>query len=248
MGIDILTLAAARAGKGGGSASKYKQPDWGAETAIVDLLPETELTVMEEVGAALLMQEVTLTEGNVYTVNFNGTEYDCTAVHGDNMSGVALGNVGAMLEGMPVTDDPFIFMAISEEDRENFAGACAMVVPLDGSTTFTLSIKGEKAEIHTIPAEYIQKVEPLYVQANGSTSTVSCKKIVECIKAGIPVFFLTGVDGVAGTVALNLSMFTDDYVTFTGIRSYGTKIRIHVIAIDKNNDVTERTYEIQSET
>lgn len=47
MSIDILTLAAARAGKGGGSASKYKQPEWGAETGIVDILPETAISVGE---------------------------------------------------------------------------------------------------------------------------------------------------------------------------------------------------------
>lgn len=196
MGIDILTLAAAMAGKGGGSASKYKQPDWGAEMlGLVELLPNTELTVMEEVGAALLMQEVNLTEGNVYTVNFNGTEYNCTAVYQEGMTGVSLGNVGAMLEGMPVTDDPFIFVAISEEFREEIAGACAMAVPLDGSTTFTLSIKEKNEEIHKIPVKYVERVpfEPLVVnvsQINGTNSvlTHSFAEIYDAIESGRTVF------------------------------------------------------------
>lgn len=191
-------------GSGGGSASKYKQPEWGADTAIVDILPETELTVMEEVGAALVMQEVTLTEGNVYTVNFNGTEYNCTAVYGDNLTGVSLGNVGAMMEGMPATDDPFIFMAIPEENRENFAGACAMAVPLDGSASFTLSIKGESGEIHKIPAEYAEHapVEPFIIAATGTHPNINSgykidktwNEIEQAIVSGRMVYFHYSLD------------------------------------------------------
>lgn len=191
MGIDILTLAAARAGKGsGGSASKYKQPDWGSETSIAEILPETELTADPDAGAALLMQEVTLVEGNVYTVKFNGTEYKCTAVYQELMTGVALGNVGAMIEGMPVTDDPFIFVTINEGDRVDFAGACAMVVPLDGSETFTLSIKGEVETVYEIPAKYTASKNALMVTtSNGEHASVNALRIKEAVEAGTLVYF-----------------------------------------------------------
>lgn len=155
MGIDILTFAAARAGKGGGgSASKYKQPEWGADTTIVDILPETELTILEEVGASLIMQEVPLTAGNVYTVNFNGTEYACATIS-NGSENLLLGNAGAIDETFPVTDEPFIFMTIPEEQRDQYMGACAVAVPLDGSETFTFAIKGDGTAYKRIPSEYI---------------------------------------------------------------------------------------------
>ena len=171
MAIDILTLAAAKAtaGGGGGNTSKYKQPDWGVESGTVDILAETELTVMEDVGVALVMTEVNLTAGYIYTVNFNGADYDCTAFYQDGMVGIALGNAGAVQEGLPVTDDPFFLMTVNEENRENFAGACAMASALDGSVSFTLSIKG--TEIHAIPAKYVEHapVAPLVIKVTGYT-------------------------------------------------------------------------------
>ena len=139
----------------GGSTSKYAQPEWGAEIGLVDILPETEFTVDEAMGVALGMQEVALTVGDVYTVTYNGTDYACTAYFKDGMPGAALGNLAALEEGAPATDDPFIIVAIDEEYRENYDGKCLLVVPLDGSTTFTLAIKIEGEIIHTIPFKYL---------------------------------------------------------------------------------------------
>lgn len=179
--------------------SKYKQPEWGAETlGLVEILPETELTVMEEVGAAMVMQEVTLTEGNVYTVNYNGTEYACTAIS-NGSTNLLLGNTGAIDETFPVTDEPFIFMTIPEEQRDQYMGACAIAVPLDGSITFTLSIKEKNEEIHKIPAEYAEHapVEPLIITVTGMQVGVNSgykidrtwKEIEQAVVAGRMVYF-----------------------------------------------------------
>lgn len=178
--------------------SQYKQPEWGAETAIVDILPETELTILEEVGAAMVMQEVTLTEGNVYTVKFNGTEYACTAIS-NGSENLLLGNAGAVDETFPVTDEPFIFMTIPEEQRDQYMGACAIAMPLDGSTSFTLSIRGESGEIHKIPAEYAEHapVEPLIITVTEMHSGVNSgykidrtwNEIEQAIVSGRMVYF-----------------------------------------------------------
>lgn len=222
MGIDILTLAAAMAGKGGGSASKYKQPEWGADTAIVDILPETELTILEEVGAAMVMQEVTLTEGNVYTVKFNGTEYACTAIS-NSSTGLLLGNAGAIDETFPVTSEPFIFMAIPEEQREQYMGAYAIVVPLDGSTSFTLSIKNTTGEIHKIPAEYTE-LSPLIVNliVEGTTGKmdVAFADIMKAIRAGKNVYVNNG------TFMYPLNYIRDDEITFGGFYHDDTDTRV----------------------
>ena len=169
--------------------SKYKQPEWGSKTAIVDILPETELTVMEEVSAAMVMQEVTLTEGNVYTVNYNGTEYACTAIS-NGSTNLLLGNAGAIDETFPVTDEPFIFMTIPEEQRDQYMGACAVAMPLDGSTTFTLSIRGEVETVYEIPAKYTASKNALVVTtSDGERASVSFDKIRDAVNAGTLVYF-----------------------------------------------------------
>ena len=81
MGIDILTLAAARAGKGsGGSASKYKQPDWGVEST--EVLKEQHLLPEQANGMGFGIYEPLsndLVVGEKYIVMWNDTEYTCIA-------------------------------------------------------------------------------------------------------------------------------------------------------------------------
>lgn len=147
--------SAGEGGVGGGS-SKYTQPDWGAETGLIEILPEIVLEVNEDTGAAFGMQEAHLTSGDSYTVTYNGADYVCTAFYAEGMPGTSLGNLGVMDEGLPVTEDPFIIMAIDEEFREDYGGAALVVFPVDGSASFTLSIKGEGEIIHKIPGEYVE--------------------------------------------------------------------------------------------
>ena len=155
-------------GSGGGSSSKYEQPEWGGEhVENYAYMPETELTVIEDVGAALVMSEVTgITAGESYTVIYNGTEYVCEAINVEG-TGIVLGNAGALFEGMPITEDPFMVMMVPEDVRENFMGAYVMVAPLDGSAIFTLAIVGEKDIVHAIPAKYLEAAsKPLIVSVD----------------------------------------------------------------------------------
>ena len=189
MGIDILTLAAARAGKGsGGSASKYKQPDWGAETAIVDILPEAEYTATAETeGAAPVMQLVPLVAEQVYTVTYNGVEYNCTAMPIEEdgvVTSFALGNMA--IEGGEDTGEPFLCVFAARDEAASEMGLYGIILPLDGSTTFTLSIKGAGEIIHPIPAEYTENESVLRVNLgyNYSSADKTYDEIMAAINAG----------------------------------------------------------------
>ena len=161
-------------GSGGGSTSKYKQPEWGAETAIVDILPETTFEATEDMdGMAPVMESLpyTLVGGNTYEVIYNGTSYSCVCLDEDNGNDggtLCLGNAAATGIEAPVSDEPFVFVMFYGSALDDM-GVPGIAMPLDGSVTFTLSIKGESGEIHKIPAEYAEQVPyaPLIVTFPG---------------------------------------------------------------------------------
>lgn len=164
--------------------SKYKQPEWGADTAIVDILPETELTILsEDEPMAVIQEKVTLVSGAVYTVNYNGTEYNCTAYASEDGSVVTLGNAAA--DGGEDTGEPF-YGGIYSDDMAAEMGFHAIIVPLDGSTTFTVSIKGEVESIHTIPPEYIPFGRIDIGEDMAASKTYA--EILAAINAGVNVF------------------------------------------------------------
>lgn len=178
MGIDILTLAAARAGKGGGgSASKYKQPEWGVEDG-AEMLAESVIALEDGQGMISAYTKIP-TVGNVYTVNWNGTTYNCTAFeYNGGVSMIALGNFAAF--GREDTGEPFAILA-TPEDMIEAAGAAGMIMALDGSESVTLSITGEA--VYTIPEKFLEYKEPLFVTLLEELSTID--KTYEQIKAAI---------------------------------------------------------------
>lgn len=199
MGIDILTLAAARAGKGGGSASKYKQPDWGAEGEKI-VLPEATYEVDPDTGMVAIMQEFTLVEGAEYIVNYNGVEYKCicSALNaGDEEKpriNYLIGNIGAVTGGNPTTD-PFAIMRASDEEVAEL-GFYGALLPFDGSASVTVSVRSDI--VHKIPKEYIENPNaPLLVTLNDrdvSSSTsfdVDFDTIWEAFKAGRNIILRT---------------------------------------------------------
>lgn len=192
--LGLSALNTANAGKGlkvaddgTMAAEKYQQPEWGSETAIVELLPETELSIMsEDEPMAIVQQKVTLIGGAVYTVNYNGTEYECTAYEGGEGGIVMLGNAAAV-DGED-TGEPF-FLAFYDDTIAAEIGYYEAVVPLDGSTMFTLSIKGVVETIHAIPVKYLQNSTVMCVNlADNSTADKTYDEIKEAVNAGMHVY------------------------------------------------------------
>lgn len=132
-----------------------------AYTGMVEILPETTFEATEETeGMALIMEPPLhmLIEGGTYEVNYNGASYNCVCyalASEEDGTIYVLGNAGAVEEGLPVTDDPFV-IAFYEEAFAVAQGLWGMAIPLDGSTTITLSITGEAEKVSHMDRKYIK--------------------------------------------------------------------------------------------
>jgi hypothetical protein len=107
---------------------------------------------------------ISLIAGETYTVHWNGTNYTCIA-HGsaeDGNMGIFLGN-SAAIEGSMTTDDPFVVAALFPEGAAEM-GCGILAVPLDGSTSLTLSITGPVEVVHPLDEKYLPKAA---IPANG---------------------------------------------------------------------------------
>ena len=105
-----------------------------------------------------------LMAGDVATVKYNGTDYECKAVDGKAIQPdaptkvVAMGNLAAMgLEGIEGSNPnaPFVLVAMPNGDLTE--GLYAMLIPLDGATAATLSVtsKQTRTTIKTIDPEFL---------------------------------------------------------------------------------------------
>ena len=131
------------------------------------ILPETELEAIDEDGDGLddlyvytSPLGVTLVAGETYVVNYNGTEYESTAVSFGEMMPfpgvVGLGNIDILME----TGDnglPFAVMVIPDAvmAETNFS---IMGAPLDGATSVMLSI-AKGSTIHKIDPKYLGEIQ-----------------------------------------------------------------------------------------
>ena len=120
------------------------------------ILPETTVEIDVEQGNGVIPYDFILEEGKEYTVKYNGVEYIVS--NGMQMEGFfVMGNGGAVEEGFPVTNDPFIIVS---EEGESVDGSGFIrgwvVIPLDGSTSITLSIIEEN--VTQISEKYIPSV------------------------------------------------------------------------------------------
>lgn len=96
----------------------------------------TDLTFDEEDGAYVYSKPVDQAKaGETYTVRYNGNDYTCTAVGGNDIGGtndtIVFGNVGA-LAGEEGTGEPFVIILNYGQEFIN-SGFGAIVVPLDGA-------------------------------------------------------------------------------------------------------------------
>lgn len=113
------------------------------------VLPERTLAASEDGREVALDVIVPLEAGAEYVVTWNGSRFSCVGKDASAVSpgAVALGDID-LLMGTGSTGEPFLIATA--------AGLGTMVAPLDGSSTFTLSVLGGAKEIvHTIPSKYL---------------------------------------------------------------------------------------------
>lgn len=123
-----------------------------AELEKANGLPET--TVDTSSGQGFITTATDILPGGLFTVTYNGVEYECEAqtLDADGVPAALLGN-GAML-GMLGKDEPFLAMFLPEEAVET-DGVGVMVMPLDGATSVTLKVEGYNKIVHKINEEYL---------------------------------------------------------------------------------------------
>lgn len=129
-----------------------------AESGMVDVLAETVVDTSEGQGIMSTAYTEFPTIGNTYTITYNGVNYECVCEYFEDDQGVAaalFGN-GSVL-GLPLeTTDPFIVLLIVPESVST-AGYYGGVVPLDGSTSVTVSIKGRTEVVHKLDPKFYER-------------------------------------------------------------------------------------------
>lgn len=183
-----------------------------SQTAAGYILPETTVTPNEN-GVAGLTDALSLVEGQTYTVNWNGTEYECVCAkvesEADDMQlGVGLGNIGVMTGGDD-TGEPFAIIDILPELAVTI-GFSTQVLALDGSTTVTLSITGST----TINTPIAQKFLPVgypYFVPGGEVILEETTATTNSVVAPILNIEL----GIAYTVTFNGEAYECTATTFT---------------------------------
>jgi len=137
-------------GGSGGSASKYAQPEWGHEVSngTVEVLPERTYNWPNENQHFSTVEEdnFSLVSGKVYTVNYNGVSYSCTACDDERGAGVLIGG-----EGYPFEIVRYIDMLAEMQN------AYGQISVFDDSNPFTVSVTlSEEVKVyHKIPGEYV---------------------------------------------------------------------------------------------
>jgi hypothetical protein len=131
-----------------GKPTKWKAVDYQPRTHWTEekVLVEGASDVDPEMGAATFEGTAKISVGETYKVNWGGMEYICEAVDGTALGesgAAALGNVAA-LTGSGDTGEPFVLLC---------AEGTVLAMPLDGSTSVTLSIVGKFN--NPIPQKYM---------------------------------------------------------------------------------------------
>lgn len=137
--------------------------DLGTEIVNDYLLPEVTVAVQEESGGATLPEfAANVTKGQIYKITYNGTEYECVA-HSDELVGgegnsFLFGNIGALFGGDD-TGEPFIISVFQPgSDIGN------SMMPLDGSTSVTVSVYGKMEKVVPLPEKYIPITSVYFVK------------------------------------------------------------------------------------
>lgn len=123
------------------------------EVTMVEVVSEATWTYDSDYSGYPIESDYTFVDGETYIVNWNGVEYTCVAqdmeMSGDITKTVnVLGNVGSKMGGED-TGEPFVMMSGN-------ADGIIMAMPLDGSTSITLSIAQETRTIHHLDPKYIK--------------------------------------------------------------------------------------------
>lgn len=212
----------------------------------VVILPETVATMGEGQAFITTPLSATPTDGATAKVTYNGTEYICTIAHA-NEGGVesfVMGNFAAA--GMPFDgsnpDAPFVVALLPD----GMDGAYGMVIPLDGSTTVTLSIVqvGEASGGESAGGGYLYFTGTATMNSNTNNGEATFDKtfaeVLAAIKGKKPVFCaLSGVSDNKLCILQAVSSWADTAITLNSNEG-GTTVTVDMMS-DGSNLVRLRT-------
>lgn len=153
---------------GGGSGGVTSWNDltdkpFGEVTTVKEVLAECQPEFNSDGGAFVLASAPDIVVGKTYIVSWNGVDYSCVAQGGTSLWGV--GNLETF--GLIGNGEPFAIACMQDAD----VVTCG-IVPLDGSTTLTISIRQEVTEVKKISGKYVEGM-------GWAEKTVSGKVVVE---------------------------------------------------------------------
>ena len=107
-------------------------------------IPEVTLYIDEETNSMAIQNAFQLVADNLYTVNYNGIEYECLAksftIEGIDV--IVLGNISVIDGISEPTDEPFIIMNVPDYITQA-SGIYGFVQPLDGITEAIVKVSGK---------------------------------------------------------------------------------------------------------
>lgn len=105
-------------------------------------------------GELAIKTPFTLAVGEICTVNYNGQEYECSAYLIEEF--MVLGNAKAMTEVLPGNNEPFIILSGNGVDMTG-NGCYGLLLPLDGASNGTISIRSVAEELKKIPKMFLSE-------------------------------------------------------------------------------------------
>ena len=174
-------------GDGVTSWNQLEDKPFYAETTVTEVLAECQPEFVADMDMFGLDTVPEVNVGAEYIVNWNGTEYKCTAVlTSEDVASktVVLGNMAA--DGGEDTGEPFAVVILYGSQE-----GC-MIAPLDSSTTLTISIRQETETIHKLDNKFL----PFIVFSASETGGIACNYDYEMTKKLIyncsPIYAMAG--------------------------------------------------------
>ena len=216
---DGKTLSVDGGGGGGGSVPKPLTFDYMPEGYPTKSVQTTTLMEEQEVaftlGDGLYMAQITnafeIVEGQTYTVNWDGTEYECVGVVASSGFPV-LGNLSIAGAGSD-TGEPFIYMYNTDRHVGMFA-------TLDTAASHTISVKTTVKTVTPMAEEYLPE----------SIDVESTQKVLDGVFSSVATFTFDKQTSGRDTFVYDtfnyykISDFNpapDDVISFTGTRESG---------------------------
>lgn len=119
-----------------------------SETIFTEIVPETRV----DLSTLIINSDANLIEGQTYSVNYNGENYECAAASFEiegGISFIAIGNIDG------VSDEPFVIGYISKEYEEALGMSGLVIEPLDDPSEIILSIAGNTEHIQKLDNKFL---------------------------------------------------------------------------------------------